>query len=51
MYAATEIGVIFLVVGVTIKFTRKAYNVKEGEAAVPEIVVSAGDVTEPITIR
>ena len=51
MYAATHIGVISFVLGVTIKFTKKGYSVKEGEAAVPEIVVSAGDITKPVTIR
>ena len=37
--------------GVSVRFTRKAYSSKEGEPALPEIVISAGDISEPTTIR
>lgn len=37
--------------GVTIEFTRKVYSSNENERAIPEIIVSAGNITEPVTVR
>ena len=42
---------LFIYLGVTVSFTNKAYGTDEDKQALPEIVVSSGDITEPITIR
>ena len=42
---------VIFVLGVTVKFTKETYSGTEGMQVLPEIVVSAGDITQPTTIR